>query len=275
MQDKRLLFPQLAVRVDARHKSLRRGFLISRRTVDLAGQEKVFDPLRLQRRTQQRGVEVVVFHGVSRAEDLDILEPPDGMERPKLHIQRQRGGETLQVVFVGPAAFRLQEKLVGVIVWKDAQLVFDARTVARAAPVDHAGEQRRIVKTASQDFVNLFVGVKDVAVHLLLPLPLHRRRLRQEREAGRIRIAGLDGEFRSVNRRNVDARRRAGLHPVGDKSALDELFGQTIRGRLADSPAFHLVAADEEFAGKEGSCGQNKRLRLENCPCICLDAADF
>ena len=274
-QDKGLLSAQLPVGVDTRHNPLRRGFLITRGSIDLARQEEVFDAARLQRRTQQGGIEIVVFDGVGRAEDLDVLQPLDGMEGLQLHVQRQRGGESLQVVFVGPPAFRLQEKLMGVVVRKHPELVFDARTITRAAPVNHAGEQRRLVKAGPQDFVDAFVGVQDETIHLRLPLPLDGRRFRQKREAGRIRIAGLDGKLRCVDGRNVDARRGPRLHPVGDKSAFDELFRQSVRRRLADPPSLHLVTADEEFARKEGSGGQNNRLRPKNRTGICLDAADF
>ena len=141
--------------------------------------------------------------------------------------------------------------------------------------MDQAGEQRRIVEARAEDFVDAFVGVQDETVHLLLPLPLDGGRLGQERESRRIRIAGLDGELRRVDGRDVDARRRPRFHPVGDKSPFDELFGQTVGRRLADPAALHLVAADEQFARKEGPGGQNNGLRLENRPGVGLDAADF
>ena len=149
------------------------------------------------------------------------------------------------------------------------------RCSGSTAAVDHPGEERRLVEPPAQDFVHPFVGVQDVAGHLAAAGRLHSRGLRQEREARRIRVAGLEFEPGRIDGGDVDARRGPGLHPVGDDSHLAELGGQSVRGRLAEPAPFHLVTADEKFAAQEGSGGQDNRLRLENCAGIRTDAADF
>ena len=107
MQDERILLPELAVRVDPGHQPLRRGLFITGRTVDLSGQEEVLHHLGFEGMFQLRRIEVVIFHGIGRAENLRLLQSFDGMEGVELDLQRKRRGETLEIVFVGPATLGL------------------------------------------------------------------------------------------------------------------------------------------------------------------------
>ena len=275
MQDERILLPELAVRVDPGHQPLRRGLFVSGRTVDLSGQEEVLHHLGFEGMFQLRRIEVVIFHGIGRAENLRLLQSFDGVERVELDLQRKRRGETLEIVFVGPATLGLEEKLVGAVVRKDAEFVLDARTIARSATVDHPREERRISETRTQDLVHPLVRMQDIALHLGLPFRLDGGGFGQERETRGVRVAGLERKPGSIDRGDVDPGRRPGLHPVRPDPGFDELLGQTIGSLLADPPSFHHRASDEETAGQEGPGGQNNRLRLENCPCQCTDAANF
>ena len=81
------------------------------------------------------------------------------------------------------------------------------------------------------------IGVKDVAIHLFPPL-LNRRRRREEGKSFGIWIPLLHGQSRNIDRRNVDTRGSAGLHPSSPDSLFFKLAGQTIRAVLPYPAAF-------------------------------------
>ena len=171
----------------------------------------------------------------------------------------------MQVILVIVPAFRLQEQLVGILVGKGAELVLDARAIARAATMDQPCEQGRAVEAGAKDIMDGLVRMKDVAVHLR-GTTLNGGRDIQEREAGGVGVADLDRKIRQVHRTDVDPRGSAGLHPSGRNAERRELVGDMICRELADAPPFERVRADEHLPVQEGPGGQNNRLRFENCP---------
>ena len=119
-------------------------------------------------------------------------------ERPDLHVERQRRGEALQIIFVRSPPFRLEEELMAVLAREGAELVFYRRTVPRPYPDYLAGEQRALVEAASEDFVNSFICMDYVAV-FLDAFFLYARRHRHKREAGRRFITFLDRQCAEVD----------------------------------------------------------------------------
>ena len=115
------------------------------------------------------------------------------MKSIQLYLQRQGGGESLKIVFVSGFSLRFKKKLVSVILGENPEFILYARAITRPPAMDQAGEQRRIVEARSEDFVDAFVGVQDIAGQLRRPRSLDGGRFRKKREACRIRIAGLGG----------------------------------------------------------------------------------
>ena len=68
---------------------------------------------------------------------------------------------------MGTQALGLQKDLVAVLAGKAVDLVFHARAITRAHPVDLAGEHGAAVKARTNDLVGALVGVGDPAGHLL------------------------------------------------------------------------------------------------------------
>ena len=152
------------------------------------------------------------------------------------------------------APFRLQEKLVRILIRERTELVFYAGTIAGTLPVNASGKEGRAVKTRAQDIVYPLIGVQQKAVHLLSSV-LNRGRNIQERKALRLRISGLPLQAGGVHRTEIDARRRAGLHPGRGNTQRSQLFGNPVRGFLTDTPSLEGMLADEHPSVQKGSGG--------------------
>ena len=71
--------------------------------------------MRLKRRVELRRWTIIVFDGVSGADDLGLLETRDGMDKFVLDFERQAGGKTVHVIFPRMPAFRLEEELMAAL----------------------------------------------------------------------------------------------------------------------------------------------------------------
>ncbi len=176
--------------IDTGHQPLGGRFFIAGRSIDLPGEIQVSDQLRLQRRLELRGIEIVVFDGVCRTENADLLKPFDGPEGRKLRLQRQRRGKALQIILKGIPAFRLQKKLMRILSCKGPELIFYRRAIARADALDLAGKKRRPVESRPQDIVDTRIGMNQKAT-FLRPALLNGRRNRKKRKTGRALISFL------------------------------------------------------------------------------------
>ena len=97
---------------DLRHKAqqaLRRSLLVTCRAVDLAGEIESVDEFRFERMAQLGGREVVVFDRIAGPEDMDVLQPPDPVQRFVLYLPRQRRREAVEIVFIGVISFWFKE----------------------------------------------------------------------------------------------------------------------------------------------------------------------
>ena len=100
------------MRIDSRHQTLCSSLFITRRTIDLTGKEKPLNDTGFQRIMKILRVKVIILHRICRLKDNALLETRNSMQGVQLHIKRQRGRETLEIVFIIVPAFRLQEQLV-------------------------------------------------------------------------------------------------------------------------------------------------------------------
>ena len=226
-KDERIFLLNLQVRIDARHQTLGSGFLITRRTVDLSCQEQVLNTFRFQGRLQENRIKVIILNCIRRLIDHYVLKTRNGAQRFDLDIQRKRRRKTLQVILEGILAFRLQEKLVRVLISKSPELILDARTIPRTPSMDQSVEKGRVFESGTKDVMNLFVSMEDIAGHLVLP-QLCSGRTRQEREAVRRSIAFLLDRPGQIDRPDIDPRRRTGLHTLRRNPHRSELFGQAV-----------------------------------------------
>ena len=71
-------------------------------------------------------------------------------------------------------------------------------------------------------------------------------------------LAGCEFIFYSST---VDAHRRTGLHSVGFKAQIAQLFGDAISSRLGTATAVQLCASDMHQAVEKRPCGEHHRAR--------------
>ena len=269
-QDDRRLAAQLPVGVDARHEPLCRGLLVTRRAVDLSGEEKTPHGLRFERMVQLRGRKIVVFDGIARAVDLQMLETADAVQRLPLHFPGQRRREAVQVVFVCRAALGFEEELVLLLAGEGAQLVLDRGTVTGSDAVDRAVEERRAVKTAAQDLVHLGRRVDQVARKLVFD----GLRLRREGEFRGVFIAVLGFEQREVDRPRIEARRGAGFHAAAFETHALQALGDAVRGGIAGTAPFGMGLAAVHQSVEEGAGREHHGAAGELHPHAGADSAD-
>ena len=149
---------------------------------------------------------------------------------------------------------------MAVLVGEAVDLVLDARAVARAHALDHAGEHRAAVEAGADDLVRAGVGVGDPAGQLARVLA----GVAQEAEhRHRVQVAGLLGALGKVDAAAVDARRRAGLQPALRQLQLLQPRRQAHRRRVAGAAGGVVLQADVHPAVEEGAGGQHHRLAAE------------
>ena len=208
LQYDRLQPLQCPMRIDAGHQTLGCGFLIAGRAVYLAGKVEAAHQLRFERMMQLRRRKVIIFNSIAGAEDVDVFQTADFVQRFQLDFPGQRRREAVEVIFVGAATFGFEEKLMLFLVGKGAELVLDAGTVARSDALDRAVEKRRTVESAAQNGMHLGRGVD----HETRKLVLNGMRVGRKGKFGRMFVALLHFQCLEVDRTSVQSGRSAGLH---------------------------------------------------------------
>ena len=254
-EDERLPTVAINMRIDAGDESLSARFLVAGRPVDLSGEEKIPDALRLERMVELRRVEEVVLDSIAGSEYLHVAERRDSFERPQLHVQGQRRGKAVQVKLGRVHPFRLEEQLVLGLVRESNNLRLDAGAVARPDTFDLPVVERRVGETFAKDFVAAFVGKARPAASLR-QLALH---IVQIGELVEVVFPGLHLHLVEVHAAGIDTHRRSGLHPVGAEAQRDELLRQSRRGRFSDASAVDLRPADMHQPVQEGTVREDDR----------------
>ena len=201
------------MRVDTGHQSLTSGLFITGRAIYLTGQIEVFHHFRLQRKVQLGRIKVIVFDGIARAVNFRFFQTGNQMEGFHLNLFRQRGGKTVQIVFVCMAAFRFQKELVTGAVSESDNFILNGGTVTRSdplyAPLEHGG----FLKPLLEHLMNLFVGIGNPTTQL----PIQWWRV-GERETSGVFFPRLLFHFGKVHRPTVDAHRGSGLEFFRDNA---------------------------------------------------------
>ncbi len=183
----------------------------------------------------------------------------DRMHECELHVERQRGGDSVRIDFVRREAFGLQEDLVARAIGETHDLVLDRRAIARADAFDDAGEKRRAIEAPADDLVRVLVRVRDPARQL----PRMHCAVADETEDGRRIVPWLRLERREVDRATVEARRRSSLQAAGRQLQLAQARAQRLRRRVARPSRLVVLQADVDQPGEERPGGQYDRIGLE------------
>src|SRR5579864_8770305 len=128
----------------------------------------------------------------------------------ELYIERQRRRDAVRVDLVGTESLGLEENLVALALGKTDDLVLNRLTIPWADSLDDAGEERRAVQAAANDFVGTLVGVRNPARQL----PRMHRAIAEERKYGRRIVPRLRLEPRKIDAASIQPRRGAGLEPA-------------------------------------------------------------
>ena len=166
----------------------------------------------------------------------------------------QRGRDPIRIDERVVEALGLEEDLVRVAVREALHLVLDRRAIARAPPLDRAGEQRRAVEVGADDVVRPLVGPRDRAAQLRLPHAVVQSADIVQRRS----IARLLLEPRPVDRPPVEPRRRPGLQPALRQGRRRGSAPPSARDARSAAPAAldHLLA-DEHARVEERACGDD------------------
>ncbi len=92
--------------------ALRGSFFVTGGAIDLAGKEQALNGTGFQRGLQTARIKVIVFDGIARTQNMRIFHTAHRAYQRQLHVERQAGGDTVWIEFVGGQAFRLQINLV-------------------------------------------------------------------------------------------------------------------------------------------------------------------
>ncbi len=245
--------------VDARQQALGAGFLVTRRAVDLTGEEQVVDKFGFQRVLQITWIEEIVLDGVAGPGDMGVFQSGDRAHDLQLHVERQGSGNPVRIELVGIQAFGLDEHLVAGLVGETVDLVLDRRAVARPHAFDHAGIHRRTVEIGEDDLVGPLVGMRDMAIDLARML-FAAAQIRHHRQR---RVAGLWLEPGEIDTLGIDTRRRPGLQPIDTERQRTQTFGQRVGRRIAGATAGMMVQPDVDHASQEGTGTQHHGIRHE------------
>ena len=246
--------------IDAGDQPLGRRFFITGRAVELSGAEKAGEVLELQRRRQRRRVHTVILDGVRRADDLDVLQARDGLQKRQLHIFGQGRGKPLQIELLRVQPAGLDEDLVPLLFREADDLVLDGRAVPRADALDLPTVQRRTFQIGKDDVLRLRTRISDITDCLV-----RRRYAFVVGKTDRLFVSVLDLQRIQVHRTRVDARWRAGLEAAGLHAEAFQRNRELGSGEEPVRAGFighiaHVDAAAEEGAG----CQDDRVSRIDS-----------
>ena len=259
--------------VQACDQSLRRRLFVAARAVDLPRGVKVFHLFEFQRGKEVERVDGVVLDGVGIAHDLAVFQPLDRVVHFLLYLVRQGSGHALHVNFVRVRALGFQKELVAVLIRKPNYFVLDGGAVPRTYALDHARIQRRTVQVGAYDFVRSFVGVSEIARHLLF--------FHVPRHIGKgidVRFAILNFQHGKIDASAVYAGGRSRFETPHGKAEVDERFCQFVCGGKARRSAFSFPFAGNDAAVQINARRQDYRFRFQNgivCRSYALHRAVF
>src|SRR6266581_759253 len=184
-QHKGSLSTHIQRRVNTRHNPLRRRLLVAGCAIDLTRQEKACYRFRLHGRKQLLWRYIIIFHGITHAHHLNVLQRGNTTQHGQLHILRQAGIHPLNIDSTRTPAFRLQENLVRNFIGETHDLIFNGRTIARPNTLDNSRVKRRAMEVVANNLVRLFRRTHKITGQLWSPAVqiLVRHRIQRVRSA--------------------------------------------------------------------------------------------
>ena len=214
-EDKGALPSQLPGGVNAGHKALNGGLLVSGGAVELPCAVQSGHLLGLQGGQQGQGVDAVVFDGVGGPGHHGVPQAGDAVEHLDLHLLRHGGGKALDIQFLGVQSHRLYKKLMAELVREPDDLRFKAGAVPGADALDQPGVHGGPVQIFLDDALGLLGGPRQPAHRLVIG-----RVLRGIGEGHRDLVPRLDLHLVKVHSPGVDPGGRAGLEPPQGQAQL-------------------------------------------------------
>src|SRR5690606_23276267 len=240
--------------IDAGQQSLRRRFLVARRSVDLAREEETPDRPGLERSLQRPRIEIVVLDRIAGTQQMRILETGDRADQLELDVERKAGRDSVGIDLVRRQALGLEEDLMRGLGGETLDLVLDRWAIARTDAIDDAGIERAPVEATANDLVRTLVRVRDPARHLGRML---LRTTEEGEHRDRIEIPRLLHATGEIDGPAVEAGRRSGLQPALRQFQLLQPLRQRHGGRIARTPGRVVRKPDVDEAVQEGSRGEH------------------
>ena len=241
--------------IDARHQSLGRRLLIAGAAVELSGAEQPGEIPEAEASVHLLRVAAVIFDGIGRADDVDMLQPGDGMQKLQLHVERQRGGKPLQIHLISLRAAGLDKDLMPLLIRKAHDLIFDAGAVPRADPLDFPAVERGAVEIFENDAPRLRIRPRDVA-----GLRIRQRRLCLKGERNHRLIPVLPLQEGKINAPPQHPRRGSRLEPPQHNAEPLQRMSQLGGGEQTVRPALIADVSDKNAATEKGSGGDDDGL---------------
>ena len=162
--------------------------------------------------------------------------------------------------------FRFKEQLVAVAVAKTVDLVFDARTVARALAVNAAAEHGTVLEAATQDVVRLDIRarnpanaivtnkfIRNIAPEIIFVAARNRIRHMAVAHGPRNIVSALHVAFVKIDGIRIQAARSSCFKTTERNPFASEAFRQLVGTGFAHSPTDAGFKTGEHLGGKERS----------------------
>src|SRR4029079_14316254 len=134
-------------------EALRRGLLVTGRSIDLAGEEKPPHIADFERRVEPPRVDELIFDGIARPDDLGTFQPGDAANELLLDVSRKRRRNSVGIDQRIVQALGLEENLMRVAVGKALHLVLAPWEITRAATDSRPSKERRAGQVRADDVV--------------------------------------------------------------------------------------------------------------------------
>ena len=138
-------------------------------------------------------------------------------------------------------------------------LVFDRRTVARAAALNRSRVHRRAADVRANHLVRARVGVGEMTRDLRLRDAFGPKRKRRRRL-----IAGLHLEARVVDGSSIETRAGSGLQTADAKAEFAQMIAEAHRGEVARASRRVMLLADMNQAFQKSAGSEDDGARFED-----------
>ncbi len=114
-----------------------------------------------------RGIDKIIFNGISRPDDFHLFKPLDRPEHADLDIQGKACRNPVGIDLCRHPAIGFKKDLMSLLVCKADDFILDRRTIPRTDSLDDSAVEGRAVEPALNDLVGRFIRVGQVTGDLL------------------------------------------------------------------------------------------------------------